>query len=191
MIKHNALKTFLMLVSALLINSAFAGGSPATLIPGAAQSESTENRAYLGLTWAIKEKTSLVPDVTVGIRSLEVKSNDQVSGADLSARINLKDGISLDSTRLSYVGGERNILGNLGIGYSVKNATFLGTAAIQGPYSRLGSDYEFANKKFAPYLELLTLDKPEKLKEGGPDTYACPDDTTFLTNENTCEPEPN
>ena len=123
---------------------------------------SNEHRVYAGLVWTLKEKLSLVPDATIGFRSVRVKSNDNVSGGDISARITFNNGIAFDSTRLSYVGGDRDILGNLGIGYSNTNSSILGTVAIQGPYSRIGSDFEFTNKKFVPYLELLTLDKPKK-----------------------------
>lgn len=122
----------------------------------------TENRAYAGLVWTLQDKMSLMPDLTLGFRSLRVKSTDSVEGADLSARFKLKDGIAFDSTRLVYVGGERDVLGNIGVGYSNTNQSFLGTVAVQGPYSRLGTDFEFTNKKFVPYLELLTLEKPNK-----------------------------
>ena len=133
----------------------------------------TENRAYAGLVWALQDKMSLIPDLTLGFRSLRVKSSDSVNGADISARIKLKDGFGFDSTRLVYVGGERDVLGNIGVGYSNSNKSFLGTVAVQGPYSRLGTDFEFTNKKFVPYLELLTLEKPNKTvkKSTTTDTY--------------------
>ena len=72
----------------------------------------TENRAYAGLVWTLKERTSWIPDLTLGFRSLRVKSSDSVDGVDLSARIKLNGGVAFDSTRLVYVGGERDILGN-------------------------------------------------------------------------------
>lgn len=89
------------------------------------------------------------------------------------ARIKLDGGIAFDSTRLVYVGGERDILGNIGIGYSNTSASFLGTAAIQGPYLRAGSDFEITNKRFVPYVELLTLDKPNKINRI-PGSKTCP-----------------
>jgi hypothetical protein len=75
----------------------------------------------------------------------------------------LEGGVSFDSTRLVYVGGERDLLGNIGVGYSNPNSTLLGTIAVQGSYARLGTDYELNKNKFVPYLELNTLDNPKKV----------------------------
>lgn len=58
---------------------------PYTTTPGKSDT-TTENRAYAGLVWTLKEKTSWIPDLTLGFRSLRVKSSDSVNGADLSAR---------------------------------------------------------------------------------------------------------
>lgn len=145
----------------------FAGyGVPYTapLIVTSKSDTKTEGRAYAGLVWTLQEKASFIPDLTIGFRSLRVKSSDSAQGGDISVRIKLKDGIAFDSTRLSYVGGDRDLLGNIGVGYSFTNASVLGTLAAQGAYTRIGSDYEFTNKRFVPYLELLTMDKPRKVK---------------------------
>ena len=169
-------KRFIILFSLILIQtSAFAGLPFATVIttPGGSNTE-TENRAYAGLVWTLGEKASMTPDLSLGFRSLRVKSSNSVEGGDLSIRIKLDGGISFDSTRLSYVGGERDVMGNIGIGYSHTNSSILGTAAVQGAYTRVGSDYEFANQKFVPYLEVLTADKANKVdKSAGSTTYDC------------------
>lgn len=150
----------------------FAGGGYSVNV--VSSQTNTENRAYAGLVWTLQEQTSWIPDLTIGFRSLRVKSSDSVNGGEISARIKFKDGISFDSTRLSYVGGERDVLGNIGIGYSVTNSTILGTLAVQGAYSRLGTDYQFNGNKFVPYLEILTVDKPNKVnKKPGSSEYAC------------------
>ena len=148
---------------------------PATLVTTLEKSQTkTENRAYAGLVWTLQEKMSLFPDLTIGLRSLRVKSSDRVSGGEVSARIKFKDGISFDSTRLSYVGGERDLLGNNGVGYSLTNSSLLGTVAVQGAYSRLGTDYQFNWNKFVPYVEVLTVDKPIKVtKTPGSTSYVC------------------
>ena len=157
---------FLFTLSSLLLvlsANSFAGVVATTTTYSS--NKNTENRVYAGLVWTLQQKTSLVPDLSVGFRSLRTKSTDSVEGGDINLRIKLKDGVSFDSTRLSYVGGERSILGNVGVGYSYTTSSFLGTFGIQAPYSRVGSDYEFANKKFVPYLEILTVDKPSKVDE--------------------------
>ena len=123
----------------------------------------TDDRVYAGLVWTLKEKPSYTPDLILGFRSLTVKSNDNASGGDLSIRMKLEGGVSFDSTRLVYVGGERDLLGNIGVGYSNTNSTLLGTIAVQSSYARLGTDYELNKNKFVPYLELNTLDNPKNV----------------------------
>ena len=185
-------KRVLILFTMVLIQmSAYGGPYYATVIttPGGSNTE-TENRAYAGLVWTLGEKASMTPDLSLGFRSLRVKSSNSVEGGDLSIRIKLDGGISFDSTRLSYVGGERDVMGNIGIGYSNTNSSLLGTAAVQGAYTRVGSDYEFANQKFVPYLEVLTADKPNKVNSGGAGstTYECRDEYYSILNGDQCFP---
>ena len=144
---------------AFLTPSGVSGG----VSPTFSDAKKTEGRGYAGLVWTLKEKPSYTPDLILGYRSLKVKSNDNVSGGDLSIRMKLEGGVSFDSTRLVYVGGERDLLGNIGVGYSNPNSTLLGTIAVQGSYARLGTDYELNKSKFVPYLELNTLDNPKKV----------------------------
>ena len=189
-------KRLIILFTLILIQmSAYAGlaSIPATVVPGSSGGGSnteTENRAYAGLVWTLGEKTSMMPDLSLGFRSLRVKSSNSVEGGDLSVRIKLDGGISFDSTRLSYVGGERDVMGNIGIGYSNTNSSLLGTAAVQGAYTRVGSDYEFANKKFVPYLEVLTADKANKVNSGGAGstTYECLDNIYSVLSGDDCFP---
>ena len=134
-------------------------------VPAVSKSNAdTENRVYAGLIWTLKDKTSWIPDLTFGFRSLRVKSSNSVNGGDVSARIKLYDGVAFDSVVLSYVGGKRDILGNLGLGYSFTNSSFLGALDAQGAYSRIGSDFQFNDKKFIPHLEVLTVDKPNSVR---------------------------
>lgn len=165
----------LLVISFFLFSLNALAGNPATVVTTMGKSQTdTENRAYAGLVWALQDKFSFIPDLTVGFRSLRVKSSDSVNGGDISARIKLRDGISFDSARLSYVGGERDVLGNVGIGYSVTNSSFLGTLAVQGAHSRIGTDFQFSDKSFVPYLEVLTVDKPNKIrKTPGSSTLTC------------------
>lgn len=169
------MKLKLFIATLFISFNTYAGCIPATLVTTLGKSQTnTENRAYAGLVWTLQEKMSLTPDLTIGLRSLRVKSSDSVSGGEVSARIKFKDGISFDSTRLSYVGGERDLLGNIGVGYSLKNSSLLGTLAVQAAYTRLGTDYQFNGNKFVPYVEALTVDKPIKVKQTpGSTSYVC------------------
>ena len=169
---------------------------PATLIPGSStpgiskSNTDTQNRVYAGLIWTLKDKTSWIPDLTFGFRSLRVKSNDSVNGGDVSTRIKLSNGIAVDSVVLSYVGGNRDILGNVGAGYSLTNTSFLGTVGVQGQYARIGTDFQFTDKRFTPYLELLTIDKQNNVSRtitsgtSTPASFSCP--PGYVLNGSTC-----
>jgi len=129
-----------------------------------------QDQLYAGLVWTLQEKMSALPDfLTIGYRSLRVKSSDKADGADASLRFKLKESFIFDSARLSYVDGNRDSLINYGVGYSYANSSLLGTLALQGPYARIGTDY-FLNNKFLPYFEIITLDSPKNvpLKEMTP-----------------------
>jgi hypothetical protein len=158
-------KIFLVVIlsSFAFLTPSASGGAPAPDPTFFSDAKKTEDRVYAGLVWTLKEKPSYTPDLILGYRSLKVKSNDNVSGGDLSIRMKLEGGVSFDSTRLVYVGGERDLLGNIGVGYSNPNSTLLGTIAVQGTYARLGTDYELNKNKFVPYLELNTLDNPKSV----------------------------
>ncbi len=156
-----------------LASGAFAGTpSFVVSVPGGAASQ-RQTTGYAGLVWTLgKAKSPATPEVVVGARSLKVNSNDHVNkGADLSVRFGLANGFALDSTRLSYVGGQRDLLGNAGLGYSFARNSMLTTLAVQGPYSRLGMDYDFAGRTVLPYAELNSAKKPKKVNEGS--AYAC------------------
>lgn len=154
--------TLFLLLLSVVCQGAFAGVAP-PIIEAGGSSNNTQTKAYAGLAWTLGKKNSAAtPDLVVGVRSVKVKSNDHInSGADLSLRFSFLDGFSFDSTRLSYVGGKRELLGNVGLGYSFANKAFLGTFAAQGAYSRAGLDYDFSSSKILPYLELLSVDKPK------------------------------
>lgn len=142
--------------------SIITGSQSAIAQPAPADLSVTESRAYVGVVFDLDGSDGFIPDLSVGARSLNVKSGNSVDGADLNARISFHKGIILDSVRLVYVGGERDVQGNIGVGYSNSHSSVFGTAAIQGPYTRIGVDYEIQKKVFEPYLEINTLPKEDK-----------------------------
>ena len=158
----------LTVVLTFCMSNAFAGAvlqQPFASVVLEGSDSRTETKGYAGLVWTLGgKKSSVVPGLVVGVRTLKVKSNDEVSnGADLNARFSFTDGFTFDNARLSYVGGKRDVLGNVGVGYSFENSAFFSTIAVQSAYSRIGLDYEFTSSKLLPYLELLTIDKPKKV----------------------------
>jgi len=183
--KINLVKYYLSLALALNVTSVFAapsdpGCNQETDISGnyiSCNASNNEHRAYVGIVFDLDGSDGFMPDLVFGLRSLHVKSNNDVEGADFSARISYgkhDKTIEFDSARLVYVGGERDFMGNIGLGYSHAHSSVIGTAGLQGAYSRIGSDFEFGKNKFEPYLEINTLDKPNKVEQ------SCPTGTTLV-----------
>lgn len=147
--------------------SAFAGGGIIVVATGGGNQ--TQTHGYAGLVWTLGgKKPGVAPDLVVGVRSLKVKANDRVtSGADLNARFSVVNGFAFDNLRLSHVSGTRDLLGNVGAGYSPATKSFFGTFSAQGAYSRAGLDYEFSAGRISPTIELLSLGTPRKVKGSG------------------------
>lgn len=168
---------------AVYTNSLYAGSFMPPVAPTYTGDSRNEHRAYAGLVWSLKEKNSIVPDLTLGFRSMRIKSNDNITGGDISARIKFENGINYDSTRLTYIGGDRDLQGNIGIGYSNTYSNFLGTFALQVPHLRFGTDFEFINKKFLPYFEVNTLQKPNNVNR----IPSCPNNYyVYIAEDKTC-----
>lgn len=134
----------------------------------------TQTRFYGGLTWSLDKKQNLIPDVTLGIRVLGVSSNNNVSGGDFSVRVRVYDTPSIDSARLMYVGGNRNIQGNAGLGYSFTNNQILGVAGGQSAFARIGSDYQFGDNKFNPFIEANSINRPNQVSPSSGGATSCP-----------------
>lgn len=142
---------------------------------GAAGSK-RDNRVYAGLVWTFgKTKNTFVPDISLGYSSLKVKSDSDVNGFDVGVRFGLSgQGIKLDSTRASYVDGDRNLMSHYGVGYSFSHSDFMATVAAQKSHLKLGADLLLSSQTFVPYLEINSLDKPDR------DSGSC--DGRFLPN---------
>jgi len=167
--------------SLICFQNVYAGGAitiPATL----GSQKDTDNSIYAGLVWNLEDKFSSLPKFTIGFRSLRVESNNTVDGGDVSARFDFANGIVLDSWRFSYVGGKRDSLANIGLGYSMNKKSILSTFGIQVPYLRLGTDFLFNDKKFNPYIEALTADSPDKVDK----EYECNDSSYSSLNGSNC-----
>lgn len=121
------------------------------------QGKRTDNNLYMGVVWSFDGNNSKRPDLVFGYRSTDVNASDRVSGADLNLRFNFSQTPSLEGVRLSYVGGKRVVLGNLGLGYSFKRNSPLLTGAIQAAHARGGSDFVLNTNKFVPYIEVNSL----------------------------------
>jgi len=146
--------------------------------------ESTDTRAYAGLVWTLGQDFKKTPELTLGLSAIKRESGLAVTsrwdttfpvnepsesvegGLDLSLRINFDNGVAVDSTRLLYLNGDRDLLGNIGLGYSFAESRPFGTIGVQAPYSRIGVDVALDNGTLTTpefFVELLTLDKEDRL----------------------------
>lgn len=130
--------------------------------PTYSDSSRTDNRVYASLSWSWGNKQGLKPDYVVGFRSLHVDSDNSVQGGDINLRVKYNHGFVLGDARLAYINGKRDFVGNYGGGYSFMNRSIFGTVAGQGSYYRFGGDYYFKNHDIKPYVEINTLEKPDR-----------------------------
>ena len=125
----------------------------------------TEKRLYIGLAWALGSGArSIIPAVNLGYSSLKVSSDNGLHGVDISARISYANSqLKLDSTRLFYVHGERDLMTLYGAGYAVNKNDFMGALAVQKSHLRLGTDVLLQQQTLHPYIEINSLDTPARV----------------------------
>ncbi len=125
---------------------------------------------FMGINWNFGTKA---PELVLGLRSLRTGVDKKSSGAQLDVFLPFLGGISFDRIRLSYVGGQRSVLGQLGFGYSFSQQTPLVGLGVQVPYANFGLDYLFRGTAL-PYVGLNSLNRP-KTPTGGASTtnYNC------------------
>ena len=143
-----------------LQSNAFAGGAD----PIVSDSYRVDTQAYAAVGLYFGNGT-LVPYGLVGARRTTVDTDNIIKGADASLRVNFKNSsVAVDSTRLSWLYGNRNLYANTGVGYSFDSKSWLGTLAAEGDYYRVGFDYLFTAEKFNPYIEAVTIGKPDEVR---------------------------
>ena len=165
---HTTSTLLIALLSLVIVQSSFADGNGlcmnCTVPDGVNVSGSrTDNKIYAGLVWTLNQQLSYLPDLSIGFRSLKVNSNDDVYGGDFNGRVSFKSGLAVDSFRLLYVGGNRDIQGNLGGGYSFNQKSLLASGAVEGSYIKVGSDFMVRDMSFLPYVEFNSIGKPKKI----------------------------
>lgn len=176
--------TLALATAAALSGQATARGSNCTyssqsvflgcVLPQGGASATDSTALYGGIQFAFgaaKPQTRLV----IGARTLHVAADNTAYGADLALRFALRDGITLDSGVLSLVGGQSDALANIGLGYSVPDASWMATVALQADHLRAGADYVFTLGKPAWFIEVNSLAKPA----AGSGDLTCPDGFTL------------
>ena len=179
--------------------NAMAGGIPiTTYVNTYNKTSNTETTVYAGLVWTLGKEFKKIPELTLGIRALKQETPFATSsitvlltdenvipgkpstkikgGLDFSLRFNFDNSFTTDSARLLYVDGKKDLLGNVGVGYSFTNSQPFGTLGLQADYSRIGMDVALDKGTLTSpvfFLEFLTIDGSDEINPaiqttGGP-----------------------
>lgn len=147
--------------------------APTSTVINAPGGKRRSDTFFMGINWNFGTKA---PELVLGLRSVRTGVDKKSSGAQLDVFLPFLGGISFDRIRLSYVGGQRSVLGQLGFGYSFSQQTPLVGVGVQVPYANFGLDYLFRGTAL-PYVGLNSLNRPKTPTGGGASstTYACGD----------------
>lgn len=153
-------------VSALLLamfaSAAVHAGSsiPAAVTTGG--NSKTDTKAYAGLNWTLGGGP--VPSVVLGVFNTKVKANGDTTGANLAFHLNVAGGIKPGKLKLSYLNGQEDLQGEIGVGYDFVKAEPLVGLGLNAPHVAIGVD-GYLNPGFVPYLTIHSqgeFDKPGK-----------------------------
>lgn len=122
-----------------------------------------ENTPFAALQWTFGAEKTVVPDVVIGYRSVDVESSGDVSGWQGS--VSYKPGEGVDKLKLEAVAGDEDIQYTYGGGYSLQHHKPLVTASVNGSYLVAGADYVIGHHKIEPYVGLTTLNDYDVPKE--------------------------
>lgn len=115
-----------------------------------------ETRAYIGLQWIYGDTAGAKPNVVLGLRQSRTRTNNIVTGGDLSLAFSLST-FEPDAIRISYLEGKCNFIGQYGFGYSMKKQASLFFLGVVGPYSKVFAEID-SGKNPSAGLELNTQD---------------------------------
>lgn len=159
-------------VALLGTQAANAGFSPCGTQPGtsctvpvAQGSDNARTQAFVGVNWTFGQG----PDLVLGVRYTKTNARQRVLGGRLEAVFPIAAswrGISFDRLRLRAIGGQRNFMQELGLGYSFGANAFLASGAVQTSHASLGTDLIFGKLQWLPYVGLDTLSRPHALSDG-------------------------
>lgn len=176
------------LVSTALLLSLFAGAvahAGTTILPPTAVTtgnSKTDTKAYVGLNWSLGGGP--VPAVVLGVFNTKVKSNGDTTGANLSFQLNVAGGIKPGKLKLSYLNGQEDLQGEIGLGYDFGKTAPLLFGGLNAPHVALGVD-GYLNYSLVPYL---TVHSQGDFNKPAPTTrYYC--GATEVTSSTNCAPQ--
>ena len=115
----------------------------------------------------------------LGYRDAHVKKNGNVDGWKVEATLVLSGApIGFGELRAKYLAGERDVQGEIGLGFSGAHEAFLIAGGVQGPYINGNVDYLF-NKGWLASIGVNSLGKMKKPKKGCPSGYFLQDGDCF------------
>jgi len=147
------MKTFI-LMSLIGFNILYAQVPIAPPPPTVTQEDVRNQIAFASLNWYIGE--SLLPNILVGYRDTTTDIDNDVKGGSASVSYNLKEN-KFDQLKIVGITGNTDIVGEVGVGYSLYQKQFFGNLGVQGFYMNSGLDYSLDNK-FGYYIGLTTVD---------------------------------
>lgn len=115
-----------------------------------------ETRAYMGLQWIFEGAVVVTPNFVLGIRHTRSRTNDIVTGIDMSFAVSL-DTLKPDAIRISYLESKCSFIGQFGLGYSFSKQDNMVFAGVVGPFSKVSAEIN-SGKNLAAGLELNTQD---------------------------------
>lgn len=124
-------------------------------IPGeSVSSASSQTVGFVGLRWTFGAET---PALTAGLRHTRTDIDDSVLGAKLDLSVDLKKDFTFTPTvRLLGLAGNRDVQGELGLGFQTSDWQGLMTAGVQLPHVDVGANLAF-DGAFAPFIEVNGL----------------------------------
>jgi len=117
-------------------------------------SSETDTRGYVGLQWLLNETPVAKPNIVGGVRWTRTNASNNVNGVDATLTFST-DKMTVNTLRTGYIGGECDVQGTAGVGYSFINSAALAYAGIVGPYSKVLGQVD-TNKKLDLGIELNT-----------------------------------
>ena len=126
------------------------------LLPVTTFAEHNETQAYVGFQWFTGETSLMKPNVAFGLRQTKTDVSNKVTGYDISYTYSLEKSQS-DALRVGYLDGNCSTgLVTVGLGYSLKKATLLGSAGFVSSYAEAFGEID-GNMNLGAGWEINTL----------------------------------
>ena len=157
-----------MLAAFALALPAHAGKGGSTVPPTVDKKARNDNTVYVGINWNFGVRNGAT--AVVGYRDARVNTHKNVDGWKAEATFVLSGAnMGFGEIRAKYLKGERDVQGELGLGFSGAHEAFLLNGGVQGPYVNGNIDWLWG-KGLLFSIGANTLDSVKKPKK----TNTCP-----------------